>query len=111
MNLEDFYRVIRNGHVRAQGIVDTVPDPLLTLDSDLSVEAANRAFRENDVGCGFQLLHDLWEPLDPLFNALIAPLIGRAEGLKHARTNAAQQSAKGFGKCSVSCVMADEDQW
>lgn len=46
MNLEDFYRVIRNGHVRAQGIVDTVPDLLLVLDQDLSVEAANRAFHE-----------------------------------------------------------------
>jgi two-component sensor histidine kinase len=46
MNLEDFYRVIRNGHVRAQGIVDTVPDPLLVLDQDLTVEAANRAFHE-----------------------------------------------------------------
>lgn len=46
MNLEDFYRVIRNGHVRAQGIVDTVPDPLLVLDQNLTVEAANRAFHE-----------------------------------------------------------------
>lgn len=46
MNLEDFYRVIRNGHVRAQGIVDTVPDPLLVLDQELTVETANRAFHE-----------------------------------------------------------------
>jgi two-component sensor histidine kinase len=46
MNLEDFYRVIRNGHVRAQGIVDTVPDPLLVLDFSLCVETANRAFHE-----------------------------------------------------------------
>ena len=46
MNLEDFYRVIRNGHVRAQGIVDTVTDPLLVLDSGLCVETANRAFHE-----------------------------------------------------------------
>jgi len=46
MNLEDFYRVIRNGHIRAQGIVDTVPDPLLVLDQNLLVESANRAFHE-----------------------------------------------------------------
>lgn len=46
MNLEDFYRVVRNGHVRAQGIVDTVPAPLLVLDQDLCVETANRAFHE-----------------------------------------------------------------
>lgn len=44
MDLEDFYRVVRNGHVRAQGIVDTVPDPLLVLDRDLRIEAANCAF-------------------------------------------------------------------
>jgi len=46
MNLEDFYRVIRNSHVRAQGIVDTVAEPLLVLDSELRVEASNRAFHE-----------------------------------------------------------------
>jgi two-component sensor histidine kinase len=44
MTLEDFYRLMRNGHVQAQGIVDTVPDPLLVLDRNLRVESASRAF-------------------------------------------------------------------
>jgi two-component sensor histidine kinase len=44
MSLEDLYRLIRNGHVQAQGVVDTVPDPLLVLDRNLCVESANRAF-------------------------------------------------------------------
>ncbi|APG87970.1 chemotaxis protein methyltransferase CheR (plasmid) [Sinorhizobium americanum CCGM7] len=44
MNLEDFYRFLRNGHVRAQGIVDTVPDPMLFLDQNLLIESASRAF-------------------------------------------------------------------
>ena len=44
MNLEDLYRVMRNEHVQAQGIIDTVADPLLVLDRDLRVETASRAF-------------------------------------------------------------------
>ncbi|WP_367153800.1 PAS domain-containing protein [Mesorhizobium sp.] len=44
MNLEDLYRLLRTGHVQAQGIVDTVPDPLLVLDAGLTVQTANRAF-------------------------------------------------------------------
>ncbi|MCZ4092515.1 HWE histidine kinase domain-containing protein [Sinorhizobium psoraleae] len=44
MTLEDLYRLLRNGHVQAQGIVDTVPDPLLVLDQNLCVQSASRAF-------------------------------------------------------------------
>lgn len=44
MNLDDFYRLMRNGHIQAQGIVDTVPDPLLVLNQELCVESASRAF-------------------------------------------------------------------
>jgi two-component sensor histidine kinase len=35
---------LRNGHVQAQGIIDTVPDPLLVLDQNLCVQSASRAF-------------------------------------------------------------------
>ncbi|WDZ81882.1 HWE histidine kinase domain-containing protein (plasmid) [Ensifer adhaerens] len=44
MNLEDLYRLLRNGHLEAQGIIDTVPDPLLLLDQNLRVRTASRAF-------------------------------------------------------------------
>ncbi|WP_018236853.1 sensor histidine kinase [Ensifer sp. BR816] len=44
MNLEDLYRLLRNGHVQAQGIIDTVPDPLLVLDENLRIRSASRAF-------------------------------------------------------------------
>ncbi|RUW81565.1 PAS domain-containing protein [Mesorhizobium sp. M2A.F.Ca.ET.067.02.1.1] len=44
MNLEDLYRILRTGHVQAQGIVDTVPVPLLVLDGALCIQSANRAF-------------------------------------------------------------------
>jgi two-component sensor histidine kinase len=46
MNMEDLYRLLRSGHVQAQGIVDTVEDPLLVLDRGLCVLTASRAFFE-----------------------------------------------------------------
>jgi two-component sensor histidine kinase len=46
MNMEDLYRLLRTGHVQAQGIVDTVGDPLIVLDTSLCVQNANRAFLE-----------------------------------------------------------------
>ncbi|RUX20044.1 PAS domain-containing protein [Mesorhizobium sp. M2A.F.Ca.ET.042.01.1.1] len=44
MHLEDLYRILRTGHVQAQGVVDTVPFPLLVLDGALCIEDVNRAF-------------------------------------------------------------------
>jgi two-component sensor histidine kinase len=44
MNLEDIYRLLRTDHIQAQGIVDTVEQPMLVLDRDLCVRAASRAF-------------------------------------------------------------------
>jgi hypothetical protein len=44
MNLKDLYRILRSGHVHAQGIVDTLDAPLVALDADLTVVSANRAF-------------------------------------------------------------------
>jgi hypothetical protein len=46
VHMEDLYRLLRAGHVQAQGIVDTVPDPLLVLDASLCVQAASRSFLE-----------------------------------------------------------------
>src|SRR5690554_2587482 len=44
MNMEDLYRLLRASHVQAQGIVDTVSEPLLVLDKSLCIQNANRAF-------------------------------------------------------------------
>lgn len=46
MNMEDLYRLLRTGHVQAQGIVDTVADPLLVLDESLCIQNASRSFFE-----------------------------------------------------------------
>lgn len=44
MDLDDLYRVLRSAHVQAQGIVDTIRDPLLVLDAGLKILSANPAF-------------------------------------------------------------------
>ncbi|MBB4366234.1 two-component sensor histidine kinase [Bradyrhizobium sp. CIR48] len=46
MNLEDLYRLLRSEHVQAQGIVDTLEEPLLVLDRAGCVLTANRGFYE-----------------------------------------------------------------
>lgn len=44
MNTDDLYRLLRTNHAQAQGIVDTVTEPLLVLDASLCVQAASRSF-------------------------------------------------------------------
>lgn len=44
MDLEDLYRLLRAGHIQAQGIVDTLPEPLLVLDKNLWVLSGSAAF-------------------------------------------------------------------
>ena len=62
MNLEDLYRLMRVAHVQAQGIVDTVREPLLVLDGKLCVQAASRSFFEVfRVGRDETLGHHLYE--------------------------------------------------
>ncbi|WP_207102635.1 HWE histidine kinase domain-containing protein [Paracoccus shandongensis] len=44
MDLDELYRLLRGSHVQAIGIVNTLRDPLLVLDGDLTVISANPAF-------------------------------------------------------------------
>lgn len=44
MNLVDIYRLMRNAHIQAQSIVDTIPEPLLVLDNHFCVESVSRSF-------------------------------------------------------------------
>ena len=46
MDLEDIYRLLRAGHIQAQGIVDTLDEPLLVLDENLAILSGNAAFFE-----------------------------------------------------------------
>lgn len=42
--LEDLYRLLRSGHVQAQGVVDTMTQPIVVLNQNLHVITANNAF-------------------------------------------------------------------
>lgn len=60
MDLDELYRLMRGAHVQAQGMIDTVRDPLLVLDEHLTTVNANLAFyemfrvgREETIGVGF----------------------------------------------------------
>ncbi|MFN4143609.1 PAS domain-containing protein [Aestuariivirga sp.] len=44
MTLEDIYRLLRTGHIQAQGVFDTIDSPLLVLDENICVLNANPAF-------------------------------------------------------------------
>jgi two-component sensor histidine kinase len=44
MTLDDLYRLLRAGHVQAQGVVDTMTQPILVLDQNLCISTANNAF-------------------------------------------------------------------
>ncbi len=44
MLLEDLYRLMKIGHVQAQGIVDTMTQPVVVLDQYFCVTTANNAF-------------------------------------------------------------------
>ena len=46
MDLDDLSRLLRTTHVQAQAVVDTVREPLLVLDRELTVLSASRSFYE-----------------------------------------------------------------
>ncbi len=87
MTLEDLYRLLRSGHVQAQGVVDTLEDPLLVLDGGLNVSAVNPAFLrtfgiERDEVMGQNLLQlgqGVWNT--PELRQLIAQVIPKAQAV------------------------------
>jgi len=87
MTLEDLYRLLRSGHVQAQGVVDTLEDPLLVLDAGLNVCAVNPAFLrtfgiERDEIMGQNLLQlgqGIWNT--PELRLLVAQVIPKAQAV------------------------------
>lgn len=65
MNTDDLYRLLRTGHAQAQGIVDTVAQPLLVLDAGLCVQAASRSFFETS---GVDRYETIGQPIYKLGN-------------------------------------------
>jgi two-component sensor histidine kinase len=109
MHLEDLYRLLRSEHVQAQGIIDTLEEPLLVLDQASCVLTGNRGFfqtfrvgRDDTVGRNFFALGNgqwdipelrrLLNDIIPKSAAIIAyevnaefPAIGRRTMLVSAR--------------------------
>ncbi|CCD98626.1 sensor histidine kinase [Bradyrhizobium sp. STM 3809] len=84
MNLEDLYRLLRTSHVQAQGIVDTINEPLLVLDEKACVIDANRAFfatflveRDDTIGTSlYSLGNGQWNI--PRLRSLVSEIIPRS---------------------------------
>ncbi|PKR88387.1 histidine kinase [Pleomorphomonas diazotrophica] len=125
MNMEELYRLLRAGHVQAQGIVDTVADPMLLLDESLRVQSASRAFfevfkveRDDTIGRHiYELGNGQWDILDlrhllleviPKSKAVIDfrvehdfPDLGRKTMLLTARTLRQSDAASPFMLLSI----------
>lgn len=81
MILEDLYRLLQSGHVQAQGIVDTLEQPLIVLDQVMCVVTANPAYlkafkadRDQTIGHNlFSLGNGRWDipELRQLFDGVI----------------------------------------
>ncbi|WP_434729921.1 HWE histidine kinase domain-containing protein [Rhizobium binae] len=84
MLLEDLYRLMKTGHVQAQGIVDTMTQPVVVLDQNFCVMTANNAFikafevERDDIlsQSFFRLGNGQWDI--PELRQLIASVIPRA---------------------------------
>lgn len=84
MILEDFYRLLKSGHVQAQAIVDTMTQPIVVLDHNFCIMSANNAFvrtfeieRDDILGQSFfDLGNGQWEIAE--LRQLIASVIPKA---------------------------------
>lgn len=87
MTLDDLYRLLRSSHVQAQGVVDTIDEPLVVLDPSLTVLTANPAFlrdfhTDRDRTEGFELFklgNGQWDI--PEFRQLLSQVLPRATAI------------------------------
>lgn len=87
MTLEDLYRLLRTGHVQAQGIVETIEHPLVVLDQGMTILEVNSAFLrtfevERDDTCGeslFALGNGQWDI--PELRRLLQEVIPKAQAV------------------------------
>lgn len=85
--LEDLYRLLKAGHVQAQGVVDTMTQPIVVLDQGLCVSTANNAFlrtfkveRDDVLGQAFfKLGNGQWDI--PELRELLASVVPKAQAI------------------------------
>jgi two-component sensor histidine kinase len=84
MDMEDLYRLLRTGHLQAQGIVDTLDVPVAVLDQGFCVVDVNRAFcetfkteRDDTIGqVVFELGNGQWDV--PALKLLLGDVLPKA---------------------------------
>jgi len=84
MDMEDLYRLLRTGHMQAQGIVDTLDVPVAVLDQGFCIQDVNRAFcetfmteRDDTIGRTlFELGNGQWDVPD--LKLLLADVLPKA---------------------------------
>ena len=94
MHLEDLYRLLRSEHVQAQGIVDTLEEPLLVVDQAGFVVTGNRGFfetfkvsRDDTVGRSLFALGDgQWDI--PELRRLVGEIIPKSSAIIGYEVNA-----------------------
>ncbi len=94
MHLEDLYRLLRSEHVQAQGIIDTLEEPLLVVDQAGCVLTGNRGFfekfrvaRDDTVGRSlFALGNGQWDV--PELRRLLSDIIPRSAAVIGYEVNA-----------------------
>ncbi len=87
VTLEELYRLLRSSHVQAQGIVNTLQEPLVVLDRACTVVNANPAFfrtfqteRDSTLGeCLFDLGNGQWDI--PELRELLADVVPKAAAI------------------------------
>jgi two-component sensor histidine kinase len=87
MTLDDLYRLLRAGHVQAQGVFDTLDQAIIVLDDNLCVISANPAFfhtfrvsRDETIGvCFTKLGNGQWDI--PALTHLLREVIPRSTAL------------------------------
>jgi PAS domain S-box-containing protein len=87
VTLEELYRLLRTSHVQAQGIVDTLQEPLIVLDRSCTVVNVNPAFlrtfrteRDNTLGQNlFELGNGQWDISE--LRELLADVVPKARAI------------------------------
>lgn len=101
MDLDDLYRLLRVAHVQAQGIVDTIRDPLLVLSGDLTIISANPAFyrtfaTDRDSTIGRPLYEPRQRPVEHRRTAPAARERDPEERVRRGLRNEDRVSERGF---------------
>lgn len=125
--MEDLYRMLRNGHIEAQGIVDTMDAPIAVLNEQLCVINVNRAFydvfkvdRAETIGSSlFELGSGQWDAAE--LRLLLSNIIPRSAaivgyevehdfpGIGHRTMLVSARRLRGAGTGTRSIMLQFED--